>query len=394
MAANPTPRNDSVLLARTMDLQNGSMALGAELGIKLFTAEKMLELRTAALEAIMEVGRLKMLRSEVRKEFRRVDREGRKVLGRVRCRFAAKWGNRHDHRWEELGYNRGTTMVPESQAGRMGLLGRVELFLAAHPEEELEVLGVTSAICHAAREAMSDAKSAVNHHKALLRAAVQQKNKAVRKLRLGWRGLINELNVLMEPADPRWQRFRLKPPARVTAPKPVKRVSLSLVGEGDVLATWPPAVRATRYRIKARAAGEEEFQPVATVHDTDALLRDIPPDTEIEVVVIAANSADEAAPSPVATIRIASAPTVRQPKKTKPPPVPDVVEPPLPPPVPQPVAQELPPPAAESDPEPIPPPPPEDPSPIKEIKGPEPPPAKDEPQSAKSDTSLEQGWLL
>ena len=74
MAANPTPTNDSVLLARCEDLIGGCQALEVELGIKQNSAATMRAAVEAARLAQAEVGRGRAERGARRAELRRVDR--------------------------------------------------------------------------------------------------------------------------------------------------------------------------------------------------------------------------------------------------------------------------------------------------------------------------------
>ena len=59
IAANPTPTNDAVLLARCHDLISGCEALEAEVGIKQNTAAVMQAAWDAANAAQAEVGQVK-----------------------------------------------------------------------------------------------------------------------------------------------------------------------------------------------------------------------------------------------------------------------------------------------------------------------------------------------
>lgn len=302
MAANPTPTNDHVLLARCHDLIRGCEALETEIGIKQNTAAKMQAAHDAAKAALLEVGRLKTERGKRRKDLRDRDREGEVVIGRCRLRLAMLFGNGYSAQWEAAGFHDRSTMVPEVFAKRLSLLSSLSLYFEQRPEHQSTDMQATAAVCHATFEALSDARSAVNHNKGVLRTAVVAKNAAFKKLRQKMRGLIWELGILLAADDPRWRRFGLNVPASEPMPQPVAEVTLTALGGGRVEVRWPPAPHATRYRVQMRVMGANEFATVSTVHDTETLLKELPPGEFIEMRVIAANQLDEANPSPVAMV--------------------------------------------------------------------------------------------
>jgi hypothetical protein len=302
MAANPTPTNDAVLLARFHDLIQGCEALEAEIGLKQNTAAAMRAAWDAARAALSEVGRVKTERGQRRKELRERDREGERVIGRCRLRLTAVFGTGYNVQWGAAGFPDHSTMVPEVFAKRLSLLSSLARYFEAKLEHESTDMGATAAICLATFDALSDARSAVNFNKSALRIAVQAKNKALKNLRKRWRNLRRELWVLLPPDDARWLRFGLKLPARLPMPQPVAQVTLEATGQGKVFVQWPPAPHATRYRVQWRLMNQAEFINAATVHEPKAWLHDLLPGESMEVRVIAANKAGEAATSPVATV--------------------------------------------------------------------------------------------
>lgn len=304
MAANPTPTNDQILLARCHDMIQGCAALENELGIKQNTAAKLQAVMDAARAALAEVGRLTAERGQRRKDLRDRDREGEQVIGRCRLRLAMLFGNTFNVQWGAAGFPDGSTMVPEVFAKRISLLSSLALYFEHKPEHQSTDMQATAAVCRTMFEALSDARSAVNFNKSALRRAVIAKNAAFKQLRQTMRGLIQELGIVLADDDARWRRFGLNLPASETMPRPVEEVTLTALGNGQVEVCWPHAPHAKRYRVQMRLTGAETFDAVVTVHDTEALLQHLTPGTTIEVRVIAANALDEAAPSPVATVEV------------------------------------------------------------------------------------------
>ncbi|HBJ84291.1 MAG TPA: hypothetical protein DDZ88_10575 [Verrucomicrobiales bacterium] len=304
MAAYPTPTNDAVLLARCHDLIQGCEALEVEIGLKQNTAAAMRAAWDAARAAQTEVGRVKTERGQRRKELRERDREGEVVIGRCRLRLTALFGTGFNVQWGTAGFPDHSTMVPEVFAKRLRLLSSLARYFELKPEHQSTDMGATAAICQATFDALSDARSAVNFNKSALRTAVLAKNKALKKLRQKMRGLIRELGILLPDTDARWLRFGLKLPSRQPMPQPVERVTLEATGQGKVFVQWPPAPHATRYRVQWRRMGAAEFLNAVTVPAPETLLPHLLPGESIEVRVIAANKAGEAAPSPAATVMV------------------------------------------------------------------------------------------
>lgn len=304
MAANPTPTSNPVLLARCRDMARGCAALGEEIGIKQWTAEKMEGIIAAAEAADMGTGEAHVSMGDRRRTLRAAEKAGRKQITACRLRLTVLFGPGWSADWAAAGFPPRRTMVPERHGQRMTLLSLLAGYFQAHPEHESEDMGATAAACHAAHEALSDARSAVNGMKTGRSTSVKGKRTAYKNLRKAMRGLIQELGQLLAADDTRWKQFGLRLPARTTAPGRVRRVKLTVLGSGFVQAQWPAAPRATRYRVQIRLGGAGAFSDAATVHGTEKLLTGLPPGQLLEVRIAAANDADEAEPCPVATVTV------------------------------------------------------------------------------------------
>ena len=302
MAANPTPTNNRKLLSTCHDLLKGCQALETELGLKQNTAAVMQAAWEAVGDGLALVGLRTKERGTARKALLQADAEGERVISRCRLRLATIFGSRINVQWEAAGFPDRSTMVPEMQDKRLTLLASLAAWFTAQPAHGSADMGATAATCHTAHEALSDARSAENESHARLALAVKEKNRLLRALRGQMRSLIRELNVLMESDDPRWRRFGLNIPARLSAPRPVKKVTLTAHGNGVVYLQWSAARHAKRYRVQVKTGEAAAFSPAATVHETSTLLRGLTPGQTIAVRVIAANAVDEAAPSPETVI--------------------------------------------------------------------------------------------
>lgn len=278
--------------------------LQEEVGVKQNTADKMEADLQAVTSVLAEVVRCKTELAKRREEFRNRDREGELVLGRCRLRLVALFGVGFSSNWEAVGFPDKSTMVPEVFAKRLDLLEQLRLYFTDHPEHESRSMQATAANCAGMHGVLTQARSAVNQAEVRLRQAVIAKDEALVQLRRRMRGLIRELDMVMEPDDPRWKVFGLNIPASGTSPEPVSQVKAEVLGQGRVLLTWPAAPHATRYQVQMREMGHTEFAPLATVHEPEWLLEKDGLGGFIEVRVIAANEVEEVAPSPVTSVAV------------------------------------------------------------------------------------------
>ncbi len=302
MATNPTPTNDAELLLLCKQLVQGCLELEGKTGIE-DTAKPLLRKVLASAHAdLAEVEKHKAERSRLRQELRAWDKESERVLGRCRLRLAALFGNGFNEQWEAAGFPDRSTMVPEVFAKRLALLAHLSAYFTAKPEHESQDMRATTAICEMTHQSLSGLRADVDHHKSILQNAVQKKNATLKRLRQHLRRVIGELGQVLAADDVRWRRFGLNPPAGEPMPEPVAQVTLTALGQGSLRVQWPPARHALRYHVQTRMLGGGEFATRSSVPGTETLLQDLPPGEIIEVCVIAANTQEEAAPSPASAV--------------------------------------------------------------------------------------------
>ncbi|MBL9130831.1 MAG: hypothetical protein JNG86_06515 [Verrucomicrobiaceae bacterium] len=306
MAANPTPTNDDVLMARLTIMARACAEHGEALGIKSNTGEVMEAALQAAREAKTEVGRLKKQRGDRRKALREADTAGERVLGRCRLRLVMFYGPTFNTPWDAAGFPDRSTQVPESQAKRSSLLTSLAGWFRANPSLESTDMQATAEICDQAHAAYRAARAAILSGKSELRTAVVAKNAAMKKLRKRHRSVIRELTVLLADDDARWRLFGLNIPAHPSMPRPVPSAQAEKIPGGGWLLTWTRARHARRYRVQARRLGEAAFENQVTVKGFQAHLPELPHHPAPEFQIIAANDAGEAA---ACAVVVMSAPT-------------------------------------------------------------------------------------
>ena len=162
---------------------------------------------------------------------------------------------------------------------------------------------VTPAAALATKEAMSDARSLINTRQGEQRTCRDVRDADVDALYKRISNTIAEVGQVLSDTDGRWETLGLNIPATPHVPEPVAAVTLSPAGPGRVLAQWDHARRATRYRVEVKVVGvDADFREVETVADLEYVLKDLPTAATVEVQILAANPAGDAAPCPVASV--------------------------------------------------------------------------------------------
>ena len=134
-------------------------------------------------------------------------------------------------------------------------------------------------------------------------AARQARDAALKNLRKRVRGLIGELDTLLEDDDARWHAFGLSMPSDPDTPMPVEELALVAGTPGVIVASWPRAVRATRYRPFVQIVGvDTDFVARDAVHDLTVNLTGFTTGQTVKVNIVAANDAGEAQPGPTEQI--------------------------------------------------------------------------------------------
>jgi len=171
----------------------------------------------------------------------------------------------------------------------------------------------TEAVMRATITALRTAEAEFGAAKEARQAAVnglqaaddQARDTALRNLRKRVRDLINELDTLLADNDARWHAFGLSMPADPDTPEPVESLTLTPGTAGVIVASWPRAVRATRYRPFVQIVGvDTEFVARDAVHDMTVNLTGFTTGQTVKVYIVAANDAGEAQPGPTEQILV------------------------------------------------------------------------------------------
>jgi hypothetical protein len=213
-------------------------------------------------------------------------------------------GNSWSTQWEPTGWPDQSTGVPATQQRRMNLCASLKIYFTNVPAHEVAAMGVTAAIAESHYQAVSDKRDALALMEQARTTARESRDAALQALRKRVRDLIGELTALLGPDDPRWHAFGLNRPSDPDVPEPVTALNLRLETTG-VMAIWPRAMRASRYRPFVQRVGvDEKFVAREAVHDSSVLLNSFSSGQTVRVYIVAANDAGEGPESPVAEIAL------------------------------------------------------------------------------------------
>jgi hypothetical protein len=303
MSSNPTPDNNDILRALADRMADGCHTHEVAIGIKQNTEAVIRAAIGGLTGAELQLGMKKQLVDDAYTALQAADAAGEVTLTNCKLRLAQKLGQRWSAAWEPTGFPNQSTAVPGTMDLRFTLLGDLKEYFTAVPANESAEMGATAALCLAAWTALSNARQAVADAEAAQTTAFNARRTAVDALRKRVRGLINELDTLIEDDDPRWEAFGLNIPANPSAPEPVASVTAAPLGNGRIEVSWPYSTRAIRFRVETMITGvDTEWQNKGSYKDLEAILKNFTAGQTVKVRIIAGNDGGDAAPSPEAQV--------------------------------------------------------------------------------------------
>jgi hypothetical protein len=305
MAGNPVPEGQEELLPLAEDMADGCHNHEVAIGLQHNKEADIRAAITALRNTEAAFGTAKGNRQAAFDALLAADNAALEFLTAARGVLAQFLGNRWSTAWEPTGFPDTSTAVPKTQEKRMNLCASLKIYFTNVPAHEVAAFGVTAANAEAKFQAVSDARDAVGMKEELQTQAKQARDTAFKNLRKHARDLISELDTLLADDDGRWHAFGLSMPADPDTPEAVVSLALSIGAAGVIVATWPRAVRATRYRPFTQIVGVNE-EPVAhdPVHDLTVNLSGFTSGQTVKVYIIAANDAGEAAAGPTEQILV------------------------------------------------------------------------------------------
>lgn len=300
MASNELPRKLDRLFALCERMLAGLTRLETELGVVQNTHARLSAALASARAAEMAYGTSKSARKAANATLSATDEAVKRFISLARKRLSIYYGEHYSTEWGAAGWPNASTQMPTTMAERFSLVESIRLHLVRTPAHESVDMDVTAAIAQTVKTDATAAIGALHRKTAEQIEARDLRDREVRLLRRRMNSLIAELNGQMEADDPRWHAFGLNRPADQSTPK-APTVTTAAAGEVPrrISLTWDHPPRAKRFRVWVQIVGvDETFQPVQTVHDSDATVDDLPSGATVRVHITAANDTGESPPGP------------------------------------------------------------------------------------------------
>jgi len=310
MAANPIPTTLDELFTMAEDAADGANQFGAAIGLHHNTEPTIRADLTDAMTKEEQYQAARSAKKPLSTEVRVQDSNTKAFILLARDVLVPHLGGQYNEAWLQTGFPNNSLQVPGTRPARQALLAKLRDYFTANPTKENAALNVTATRAGALFTALSDARSALHAKQTEIGQKKVLRDAAVAKLEDRMRGLIGELEQLLDPLDPRWLAFGLNMPGAPETPDPVESLLLTLIGPTAVFADWDNALRALRYHVEIFVVGvDTDFRHVQTViGESEATLTDLPAGRTVRVRIISVNDAGSAPPSGVVEIAVPATP--------------------------------------------------------------------------------------
>lgn len=227
--------------------------------------------------------------------------------------FRKLWGAKWVVAYSQVGFKRGTIETPSDTAGKLEVLRAVASWLARNPSKEVvtknpvtgEEIRITSLHAGELEAALDAAINKVEDCVPDRDVKAKAREEAEEQLRGRIRLVAGELDMALDPTDPRWTAYGLPKPGETERPSQVTGVQVSLPAPKIVHLTWEQSERVVRYKVRALITGKDnEPRVVAEVYEEQADLLNFAPGDVVKLDIVATNSAGDSAPSEVVSITL------------------------------------------------------------------------------------------
>ncbi len=221
-------------------------------------------------------------------------------------------GKRWSPEWVLAGFNNepGSTAVPDTQNKRFSSINTLAIYLAQHPTYQVPGgtphTEVTATRAQALHSQLSDARQAMSDTKQAQMNAETARDAAYTALRKRLIALVDELTLLIGPADQRWEIFGFNIPANPRVPEPATQLLLTLAGDGRIIAEWVRGTRSDDNRVLIQVIGvDTEYREYSkSGNTTEEVIKGMASGTTVKVNIIALNGSLEASSGPEAQISV------------------------------------------------------------------------------------------
>jgi hypothetical protein len=296
MASNPTPDPIDELIAAGEDMCDGLSQHAVTLGITQNTFAKTRADLDALLAAVDAQSAAEGAQPAAYAALRTADSNGKGFIAAFIKIASITLGNDWSDDWLATGLPDNTVGVPGTQDKRFAALAGLKAYLTANPTMEISTpkVTVTAALAATLYTAISTARQGVNNALNLTKTKVMAKDAAETAFRKRYRGVIKELEDILDAEDPRWYDFGLSRPADPATPGQPANVHATALGTGRVLVQIDGARRANSFNYYKKVVNVDP-EPVKLLNDKGKQLtfENLPVGASIEFTVTGVNDAGE-----------------------------------------------------------------------------------------------------
>ncbi len=290
---NRIPNSIPELLTRTENAADGAVQFGPATGLSQNTEQKIRADIAALLAARTSLDQGRINRDLFYDELKMVTSQANTFATLARDILKPKLGRQYSPKWDITGFG-SSLQVATKPEELQPLVQSLQMFFGNQPTAENESLSVTALKAGEFFERLSTLRSKINAQETEIQNLTAARDAAVRQLRRRFRGLIDELNQLLDPLDPRWLAFGFNMPGAQERPDVPENVSVTLVNNTNAALTWTTPARAEYFHVWRKIVGiDQEPVLVGSPTDLDFTMEELPTNSTIEVAVSAVNNGGE-----------------------------------------------------------------------------------------------------
>lgn len=306
MASNPTPDPIDELVAAGEDMCDGLEQHEVILEITQNTFAKTRADLDVLIAAMNAQSAAEGAQPAAYTALRTADSNGKGFIAAFIKVASITLGGEWSDGWLATGLPDNTVGVPGTQDKRFTALAGIKAYLTANPTMEVSTpkVTVTAALAGTLHTAISTARQGVNGALNLTKTKVMAKDKAEDAFRKRYRGVIKELEDILEDDDPKWYDFGLSRPADPAQPGQPAIVHGTALGGSRVLVQTDGARRANSFNFYKKIVNVDP-EPVKLLNDKgkQQTFEGLPVGATIEFTITGVNDAGEGPPSePVSVV--------------------------------------------------------------------------------------------
>ena len=208
--------------------------------------------------------------------------------------------------WAPLGFVAGSLALPTTDAGRCAVLGNVAVYFDEHPTHENAAMNYTDSHAGGLCTPLLNAMSNVEACKQDVRTKRDARDAAIAALDKKISNLRRELEIVLEPTDPRWLQFFDRIPGDPRVPERVEELVATAHSGGVIALDWEDVSRAARYQVFKQVVGTDaDFVLAETVLASEAEIDDVPSGALVKLKVVPVNATGEGAASDIVQLNAA-----------------------------------------------------------------------------------------